>query len=71
MLILGRLILIIGLLIVVIGLLMMYGHQIPFLGKLPGDVHIDKKNFHIYIPLTTSILISLILSILFYIIRKR
>ncbi|MBN2028890.1 DUF2905 domain-containing protein [bacterium] len=68
---LGKLILIIGIFIIVIGLLMMVGHHIPFLGKLPGDIHIEKKNFHLYFPLTTSILISLILSILFYIIRKR
>ena len=71
MVVLGKLILTIGIVLVVIGLVMMYGHPIPFLGKLPGDIYIEKKNFHFYFPLTTSIVISLILSILFYIIRKR
>lgn len=71
MITLGKFLLIIGVLIIVIGLLMMYGRHIPFLGKLPGDIHVEKKNFHFYFPLTTSIVISLILSILFYIIRKR
>ena len=68
---LGKFVFIIGIFILVIGLLMMYGHHIPFLGRLPGDIRIEKKDFHVYIPLTTSILISLILSILFYIIRKQ
>ena len=68
---LGKLLLVIGIFIVVIGLLMMVGRHIPFLEKLPGDIHVEKKNFHFYFPLTTFVLISLILSILFYIIRKR
>ncbi len=67
----GKLLLIIGIFIIVVGLLMIYNRHIPFLGMLPGDIRIVKKNFHFYFPLTTSILISLILSILFYIIRKK
>lgn len=45
-------------------------YNIP-LGKLPGDIKIEKKNVQIYIPLATSILISLILSLIFLIIRWR
>lgn len=40
------------------------------LGKLPGDILIEKENFSVYFPLTTSILISLILSLLFWLFRK-
>ena len=38
--------------------------KIPYLGKLPGDIHIKRKNFTIYFPLTTSIIVSIIVSII-------
>jgi hypothetical protein len=38
--------------------------KIPFLGKLPGDINIKKDNFQFYFPITTSIVISLILSVI-------
>jgi Protein of unknown function (DUF2905) len=40
------------------------------LGHLPGDIHIERKNFSFYFPLTTGIIISVVLSILFWIFRK-
>jgi hypothetical protein len=46
------------------------GSRIPFLGRLPGDIVIQKKNFTFYFPLVTSILISVILSLVFYIISR-
>ncbi len=71
MVVLGKWIFTIGIVFVIVGLIIMYNNHIPFLGKLPGDIYIEKKNFHFYFPITTSLVISLILSILFYIIRKR
>jgi len=53
-----------GLVIVVIGGLLMLYDKIPFLGKLPGDINIKKDNFQFYFPITTSIVISLILSVI-------
>lgn len=44
--------------------------KIPFFGKLPGDIRIERKNFVFYFPLTTSILLSLILTIIINIILK-
>jgi hypothetical protein len=41
-----------------------------FLGRLPGDINIEKENFKFYFPITTSILLSLLLSLLFYLISK-
>lgn len=47
-----------------------YGPKIPLLGKLPGDIRIEKENFTLYIPLGTSLLISALLSLLFWIFRR-
>jgi uncharacterized protein HemY len=44
--------------------------KIPFLGRLPGDIFIQKKNFTFYFPLATSVIISLILSLVLYLISK-
>lgn len=67
----GKTIIFIGLLMVVIGILLLFSDKLPFnLGKLPGDIAIKKENFSFYFPLTTSILISIVLSILFFLISK-
>jgi len=68
---LGKLMLGMGVLFVVLGLIFTYGHYIPFLGKLPGDIHIQKKNFSFYFPIATCILLSIVLTLLFSLLRKR
>ena len=66
----GKLLLILGILFVVIGLLLMLGPKIPFLGKLPGDFVVRRGNFTLYFPLATSILLSIVLTLIFFIFRK-
>ena len=66
----GKLLIIIGLVLVVAGLLISYGSKIPFLGKLPGDFMVKKENFTFYFPLATSLLLSLLISLVMYFIRK-
>jgi len=66
----GRLLIITGVVIIIIGLVFTYFDKIPFLGKLPGDIDIKGKNYSIYIPIATSIIISIILSLIFYVISK-
>lgn len=62
----AKMLLFIGLLFIVAGVIwQFFGKQIP-LGRLPGDIVIERENFHFYFPITTSILISLLLSLLFY-----
>lgn len=51
-----------GLLLALVGLILMVGGRIPFLGKLPGDIHIKRENFQFFFPLTTSIVVSLVLT---------
>lgn len=60
-----------GIVLIVIGVLIWLGMPI---GKLPGDIHIETKNTNIYIPIVTSIVISILLTIfvnaIFYLLRK-
>jgi len=67
---LGKLLILLGVFIILIGLLLFLGEKIPWLGRLPGDIIIRKKNFTFYLPLATSILISIILTLLFALFRK-
>ena len=63
----GRAVVVVGLIITAAGLLMMLG--VPF-GRLPGDVVIRRGNATFYFPLGTSILVSVILTLLFAILRR-
>jgi uncharacterized membrane protein YkgB len=67
---LGKMLVLLGVLIIVIGLLLLIGEKIPWVGRLPGDIIIRKKNFTFYFPIATSILISIILTLLFTLFRK-
>lgn len=70
----GKLLIIYGLVIVGLGVLLMFFKKIPLIGKLPGDIIIKKGNFQFYFPITTSIILSVIFSLVAwltsYLIRK-
>ncbi len=67
----GKSIIFIGIIIIIIGVLLLFSDKLPFnLGKLPGDISYKKENFSFYFPITTSILISIVLSMLFYFFSK-
>lgn len=66
----GKLLIIVGIVCIIVGLLLIYLPKIPFLGKLPGDILIERENFKFYFPLATSILISIILSLLVFLYHK-
>lgn len=60
---------IIGIAILAVGLLWPYLGKIP-LGRLPGDIIIDKPDLKIFIPITSMVVVSLILSLLLWLMRK-
>ncbi|MCM8819832.1 MAG: DUF2905 domain-containing protein [Candidatus Omnitrophica bacterium] len=64
----GKIFMILGIIFILfgVGIYLFSYFKIPFLGKLPGDIFIQKKNFTFYFPITTSIFLSIILSLLFY-----
>lgn len=66
----GKLLIVIGLLLVFIGLFFVLGGKIPWIGKLPGDIRVERENFSFYFPLGTCILVSVILSLLFWLFRR-
>ena len=70
---LGQLLIMIGFLVVLVGVgVMVFSrYKIPFLGKLTGDIYIKRENFAFYFPITTSILISVVLSFIFYFFFKK
>jgi hypothetical protein len=68
---LGKLLILIGAILVVAGVILIFLPKIPFLGRLPGDIYIKKEKFVFYFPLTTSIIVSIILTVLFWIFRQR
>lgn len=59
-----------GIVLVLIGIYISYGPSIPFLGKLPGDIYIKRDNVTFYFPITTSILVSILLSIVWRLLGK-
>ncbi len=69
---LGRLLIILGLILVVVGLLLTYTGFFASLrlGRLPGDVSFKRGNFSFYFPITTCILVSIVLTLIFYLLRK-
>lgn len=67
----GKMLILIGIVVVVMGGLLMLMGKFSWFGKLPGDIVLQRKNFTFYFPLATSILLSVILSFLFWIFGKR
>ncbi len=64
-----RILIILGAVLLAAGLLWPWLSRLP-LGRLPGDIVIERENFSFYFPLTTSILLSLLLSLIFWLWRK-
>jgi len=65
----SRTLIIIGLLIVAVGLLWPWLSKLP-LGRLPGDIVVERENFRFYFPITTMIIVSVVLSIILWFFRK-
>ena len=59
----GRLLILIGIFIVMVGLFLAFWSRIPFLGKLPGDIFLQKGGFQFFFPIVTCLVISVLLTI--------
>jgi uncharacterized protein HemY len=66
----SNLIIIIGVIIIVIGILIRFTSILKYLGKLPGDIRIEKENFRFYFPITTLIIISIIINLIIRVFKK-
>ena len=68
---LGRSLIILGIAIAALGAVLVVGPRIPFLGRLPGDIRIDRDGFTIYLPLATMLLVSVVASVVLGLINRR
>ena len=67
----GKLLIVLGVMIAAVGVLLSLSGKIPWLGRLPGDIFIQRKNFTFYFPLATGIIISILLTFLFWLFGRR
>ena len=68
---LGKMLIVFGVVLALLGGLLLLAGKVPFLGKLPGDIAIRRETWSVYFPLTTSILISVVLSLLLSLFMRR
>jgi hypothetical protein len=68
---LGRLLILFGVVSIVAGLLVLIASRIPWLGRLPGDVIIERERFTLYVPIVTSLVVSIVLTILLNLFFRR
>jgi hypothetical protein len=67
----GKYLIIIGLLVVLVGVAVYFlSDKLQWLGRLPGDIHVEKENFRFYFPITTMLLLSGLLNLLIWLFRK-
>lgn len=67
----GKSLIVIGLIMAGIGLVLVVSDKVPWLGRLPGDIHYKGENFSFYFPLATSIVISVVLTLVLWFINRR
>ncbi|MEK6576351.1 MAG: DUF2905 domain-containing protein [Nitrospirota bacterium] len=67
----GKIFIIFGLIMLAVGGIMFFAERIPWIGRLPGDIYIQRRNFTFYLPLTTSIIISILLSLFLWFLSRR
>ena len=69
--VIGKLLLFLGLALVLVGAFLLVLGKLPFVGRLPGDNHIQKRGFSFYFPLTTCLLLTVLLTILWRLFLKK
>ena len=68
---LGKILIAFGLLIALAGVVLVLVGRVPWIGRLPGDIYIQRGNFTFYFPLATSLLLSVVLTLIFYLVGRR
>lgn len=68
---LAKAIILVGVLLIVVGSILLFTRRAPFPGKLPGDLHVKHRNISLYFPITTCILLSLVLTLVLNLLLRR
>jgi hypothetical protein len=69
--VIGKSLIIFGIVFIVLGAVFLLAGKLPWIGRLPGDILIKRENFTFYFPVTTCILVSIVLSLIFYFVFRR
>jgi hypothetical protein len=67
----GKALIVIGIALIVVGAFFLLGGKVPWFGRLPGDIRVEREHFRFYFPVTTCLIISVVLTLLFWLLRKR
>ena len=67
---LGKTLIFIGIVLVVFGVIFLLSGKIPWLGRLPGDITIERERFTFYFPLATCLLVRVLISLVVYLFRR-
>ncbi|HEY7362963.1 MAG TPA: DUF2905 domain-containing protein [Methylomirabilota bacterium] len=67
----GKLLIAFGLLIAGVGVVLVLAGRVPWIGRLPGDIHLQRGNWTFYFPLATSLLISAVLTLIVWLLGRR
>jgi len=68
---LGRMLIVVGIAIVVVGVVLLLAGRVPGVGRLPGDIYVQRGNWSFYFPLGTSIVLSLLLTLVLWLVGRR
>lgn len=68
---LGKMLMVLGVFSLLLGGLLVLGSKIPGLGRLPGDIYVQKGNFSFYFPLVTSLIVSIVFSLILNFLFRR
>jgi len=67
----GKTLIVFGAIAIIAGVILLVGGKFAWFGRLPGDIYIEKKGFALFFPITTSILISIVLSLLLLLTNRK
>ena len=67
----AKILIVFGLLIALAGVVLLLVGRVPWIGRLPGDIHFQRGNFTFYFPLATSLLLSVVLTLILYFLGRR
>ncbi len=68
---LGRSLVILGVILAAIGAILLLGPRVPLLGRLPGDIRIERDGLTIYLPIATMLIVSVVLSVVLSLLSRR
>ena len=66
----GKILILFGIILIAVGVVLTFAGKVPWLGHLPGDIYIQRERYSFYFPLTTCVLISVIISLVLYFLRR-